>query len=660
MEAAAADAPEMTSRQKKDAEKLARKLAKAAKKAAEKAAAGGGGAEGGGAAAAPAPPADTGADISSIVRGDAGALTDEQRRVAAARAVTGVLASEPECRDVKFDAFTVMVGGNLLLTESKVELTQGRRYGVIGANGSGKSNVLAALAQREVPMPDFVDIFHLHEEAAATEQTGVEAVIAHLVDEAAKLEALSETIIEAEGPDDPRLEAIFERLDELDPTGSEPRARKILSGLGFADHLVPMDRKTKHMSGGWRMRVSLAKALFAAPSLLLLDEPTNHLDLEACVWLEEHLAGYSKCLVVVSHSEDFLNSVCSDMVWLKPNPFGAGGQGCNGCTLRYYGGNYDTFTKIVGEEERVQQKAYEKQQADMQKLSDFVRINRANGKADAAKSKKKVLEKVEAGKVERPQPREPSLVFNFPESEQLPPPVLPFDNVSFSYSGKPEDYLYDKLSLAVDYDSRVALVGPNGCGKSTLVKLMSGEIEPTRGSVKPHAKLRLTKYHQHSCDVLDLDKSPLEFMRSKFPAKDVAKEYVCKGTELCYRPRNEEQWRSFLTNFGFNTRTQTSPIGMLSDGQRSRLVFSMLAMAPAGVLLLDEPTNHLDLDAVECLAKAIKEFQGGVVLVSHDFRLIDEVAKEIWVCEDKSVKRFEGSIHDYKRILSKKMALHKV
>ena len=667
-------APKLTKKQlraKKKAEKEALKAASAAalegKKAHEieaAAAAVATAAQGGAetaAAAAPPPPkpvdgtasaGDSGGGIETVAKGDAGALTAEQLRVATVRAVTGVLASEAQARDVKFDAFSVMVGGNQLVTDCKLELNQGCRYGLIGVNGAGKSNVLSAIAQRDIPLPDFIDVYHLHEEAPATEMTGVEAVINHVVEEAAKLEALSEQIIEAEGPEDERLEAIFERLDELDPTGSEPRARKILSGLGFSDTLVPMDRKTKHMSGGWRMRVSLAKALFAGPSLLLLDEPTNHLDLEACVWLEEHLSRYSKCLLVVSHSQDFLNAVCTDMIWLKPNPHGAGGHGCNGATLCYYGGNYDTFVAVTGEEERVQAKLYDKQQADMDKLSTFVRVNKANGVASSAKSKKKVLEKVEAAAVDRPMEHQRSLVFEFPECERLPPPVLPFDNVSFSYSGKVEDYLYERLSLAVDYDSRVALVGPNGCGKSTLVKLMSGELSPTQGTVKPHAKLKMAQYHQHSADVLDLDATPLVFMRSMFPPSSVP-----KGR---YRPRNEEQWRSYLNSFGFSTRLQTSPIGLMSDGQKSRLVFAILAMRESGVLLLDEPTNHLDLDAVAGLAEAIRAFKGGVVLVSHDFRLIDQVAKEIWVCEDKGVSRFDGSIHDYKKILAKKMAVHKV
>eukprot|EP00501_MAST-03F_sp_TOSAG23-6_P000631 GSMAST32.ASY1.ANO1.654.1 assembled CDS len=413
-------------------------------------------------------------------------------------------------------------------------------------------------------------------------------------------------------------------MEEEGPEDDQPRARLILSGLGFCDRLVPMDRKTKNMSGGWRMRVSLAKALFAAPSLLLLDEPTNHLDLEACVWLEEHLANYpkNKCLVVVTHSEDFMNAVCTDTIWLKPNP-------CAGAKLKYYGGNYETFVKVTTDEERVQVKQYEKQQADMAKLSTY--------------SKKRVLEKIQNDAVAKPQVRESSLVFTFPETDRLPPPVMPFDNVSFGYSGKKEDYLYEDLNIAVDYDSRVALVGPNGCGKSTLLKLMSGELLPTTGAVKTHSKLKMALYHQHSADVLDLDLSPLEFMQKTFPPKSVA-----KGTA----------WIAYLSNFGFTRGNQTSPIGLLSDGQRSRLVFAMIAMTP--MLLLDEPTNHLDIEAVQGLVEAIKMFKGGVVLVSHDFRLIDQVANEIWVCEDKGVTKFDGAIRDYKHILAKKMAKLKV
>jgi len=562
-------------------------------------------------------------------------ITAEQQRVAASRAVTGVLASTAAARDVKFQSFSVSVGGKQLVSDCALELTQGCRYGLLGDNGSGKSNVLAAIAQREIPLPKHISVFHLHEEAPPTELSGVQAVIEHVKSEVERLEAMSEAILEEVGPEDERLEAINDRLAELDPTGAEPRARKILSGLGFADPLVPMDRATKHMSGGWRMRVSLAQALFAAPELLLLDEPTNHLDLEACVWLEDHLSTYPKCLLVVSHSQDFLNSVCTHTVWLHHG------------TLSYYGGNYANFVATVAEEERLQLKVYEKQQADMEKLSDFVRVNKANGVAASAKSKKKVLEKLEDGAVTKPKLREPTLTFSFPECSRLAPPVLPFDGVSFAYSGKKEDHLYEELNLGVDCDSRVALVGPNGCGKSTLLKLMSGALTPTEGSVKRHQHCVLGLYHQHSAEVLDLDTSPLAFIRKH-----------AQGTPL--KGKSEEWFRSFLAQFGFSNEQQQSPMGLLSDGQRSRIVFSTLATKDHTILLLDEPTNHLDVDAVDGLAQAIKGFGGGVVLVSHDFRLIDQVANEIWVCEGKGVRRYDGTIHDYKKQLAKKMAKHKV
>jgi ATP-binding cassette subfamily F protein 2 len=273
-------------------------------------------------------------------------------------------------------------------------------------------------------------------------------------------------------------------------------------------------------------------------------------------------------------------------------------------------------------------------------------VNKANGVAQSAKSKKKVLEKVEDEAVEKPQERQQTLTFKFDECDKLDPPVMPFDGVSFSYSGKPEEYLYKSLDLAVDCDSRVALVGPNGCGKSTLMKLMSGELTPTEGAVKKHQHLSLGYFHQHSSDILEPDLSPLAFMKKRFPPSEVK--------------RSEEMWRSYMTLFGFNRQTMTTETGMLSDGQKTRLVFAVMCMKPYNILLLDEPTNHLDVDAVNGLADAIRSFSGGVVLVSHDFRLIDQVANEIWVCQDQTVKKFDGSIHEYKTQLSKKVAKHKV
>jgi len=391
-----------------------------------------------------------------------------------------------------------------------------------------------------------------------------------------------------------------------------------------------MERATRDMSGGWRMRVSLAKALFAAPTLLLLDEPTNHLDLEACVWLEEHLSHYKKCLLVVSHSQDFLNTVCNKIVWLHDRD------------LKYYGGNYATFCAQVEAEEKITLKLYEKQQADMAKLADYVEANHANGKAKSAASKDKVLTKIKSEAVAKPMLKENTFTFEFPDCDKLPSPVLPFDGVCFAYSGEKADYLYENLDIGVDCDSRIALVGPNGCGKSTLLKLMAGELRPTEGDVKPHPALLIGRYNQHSAEQLDPENTVFAFFKSTYPNSPTFK-------------RTDEFWRAWLDRFGLGTKMQNTKIGCLSDGQKSRIVFAMINMRNPNLLLLDEPTNHLDVDAIDGLANAIKKFNGGVVLVSHDFRLIDQVADQIWVCENKKVTRWRGTIREYKTKLAKAM-----
>ena len=417
--------------------------------------------------------------------------------------MTGVLASNPTSCDTKIEKFSVTVAGQSLLDDATLELNVGTRYGFIGQNGSGKTNVLNAIALREIPIPDHVDLYHLHAEAEPTDRTAVEAVVDHVTEEIARLEAAQDLIIETSGAEDERLEVISDRLAELDPDTFEFEARKILSGLGFSNKTVPMERATKDMSGGWRMRVSLAKALFAAPTLLLLDEPTNHLDLEACVWLEEHLSHYKKCLLVVSHSQDFLNTVCNKIVWLHDKD------------LKYYGGNYATFCAQVEAEEKIQLKLFEKQQADMAKLADYVEANHANGKAKSAASKDKVLTKIKAEAVERPKLRENTFVFEFPDCDKLPSPVLPFDGVCFAYDGTKESYLYEELDIGVDCDSRIALVGPNGCGKSTLLKLMAGN-SPRRRVTKPHPALVIGRYNQHSAEQLD-EKTVFGFFKSQYP-----------------------------------------------------------------------------------------------------------------------------------------------
>ncbi|GAB5588029.1 ABC transporter ATP-binding protein arb1 [Umbelopsis nana] len=568
--------------------------------------------------------------LSSSMNSSTDDLTLDKLNLKVDRTATGVYTSQERSRDLKIESYSLNYHGRVLIDNATIELNFGRRYGLIGANGSGKSTFLQSLASKDIEIPGHFDIYLLNQEAEPENKNAVEAVIEHAQKEVARLEKQVEDILgEEDGAENPLLEDIYERIESLDPSTFETRACTLLAGLGFTT--LQMQKNTEDMSGGWRMRVALAKALFIRPTVLLLDEPTNHLDLEACVWLEEYLKTYDRILVIVSHSQDFLNGVCTNMMHLTHKR-----------KLIYYGGNYDQFVKTKEENEVNQAKAYQKQQDEIAHIKKF--IASAGTYANLvrqAKSKQKIIDKMEAAglieKVEHP----PPFKFSFTDTDKLPPPVLAFQDVSFAYSGNMADCLYRNVELGVDMDSRVALVGPNGAGKSTLLKLMSGELVATGGRVQRHTNLKLAKYSQHSNDQLDMDLSPIDYMKKQFPA-------VSTDTDF---------WRRQIGRYGLTGTHQTSPIAHLSDGLKSRLVFAELAMAHPHIILLDEPTNHLDMESIDSLADAINRFSGGVVLVSHDFRLISQVAKDIWRCENGHVEPFEGSIQEYKEALRKNVKL---
>ncbi|KAG2178921.1 hypothetical protein INT43_001768 [Umbelopsis isabellina] len=582
-------------------------------------------------------PADSGKStpaLSSSMNSSTDDLTLSKLNLKVDRTATGVYTSQERSRDLKIESYSLNYHGRVLIDNATIELNFGRRYGLIGANGSGKSTFLESLASKDIEIPKHFDasisIYLLNQEAEPEAKNAVQAVIEHAEKEVARLEKEVEEILgQEDGADNPILEDIYERIDGLDPSTFETRACTLLAGLGFTT--AQMAKNTEDMSGGWRMRVALAKALFIRPTVLLLDEPTNHLDLEACVWLEEYLKTYDRILVIVSHSQDFLNGVCTNMMHLTHKR-----------KLIYYGGNYDQFVKTKEENEVNQAKAYQKQQDEIAHIKKF--IASAGTYANLvrqAKSKQKIIDKMEAAglieKVEHP----PPFKFSFTDTDKLPPPVLAFQDVSFAYSGNMADCLYRNVELGVDMDSRVALVGPNGAGKSTLLKLMSGELVATGGRVQRHTNLKLAKYSQHSNDQLDMELTPIDYMKKQFPE-------VSTETDF---------WRRQIGRYGLTGTHQTSPIAHLSDGLKSRLVFAELAMAHPHIILLDEPTNHLDMESIDSLADAINRFSGGVVLVSHDFRLISQVAKEIWRCENGHVEPFEGSIQEYKEALRKNVKI---
>ncbi|CDF33106.1 unnamed protein product [Chondrus crispus] len=528
-------------------------------------------------------------------------------------------------RDIKIGAFSLNFHNKVLIEDTMIELTVGRRYGLIGANGCGKSTFLRVLAERQVPIPEYIDIHLLSEEAQPSEESALDYVINSAKKEVARLEARSDDILTEDGPESELLQDIYDRLDELDPSTFESRASTILCGLGFDS--VTIKKKTKDMSGGWRMRVALAKALFIQPTMLLLDEPTNHLDLSACVWLEEYLSRYNKILIVVSHSQDFLDGVCTDTMVMQQQ------------SLKYWGGNYSTYVRTREEQDTNQLKLYKKQQEEIRHIKQFIAsCGTYANLVRQAKSRQKQLDKmVEAGLLEPPY-EEPCFKFTFLGCGTLAPPLISFSDVAFSYSGKKQDYLYSDLSFGVDSESRISLVGPNGAGKSTLLNLMVHKLSPTEGSVSHKSGLRVGRYHQHSADQLDFNLSPVEYIRQRYP----------KLHETL------QGYRAEVGRFGITGEAQLSPIGHLSDGLKSRLVFAEIAIRKPHILLLDEPTNALDCTGIDALAEAINSFEGGVVLVSHDFRLLSQVAREIWVVEE-GVKVWRGDILSYKESLKKGM-----
>eukprot|EP01129_Flabellula_baltica_P004816 TRINITY_DN1711_c0_g1_i1.p1 TRINITY_DN1711_c0_g1~~TRINITY_DN1711_c0_g1_i1.p1 ORF type:complete len:583 (+),score=145.89 TRINITY_DN1711_c0_g1_i1:102-1850(+) len=531
----------------------------------------------------------------------------------------GVLDSQELSRDIKISRFSVSLDGTNLLVDTTLTLNNGRRYGMIGPNGSGKTTVLKAIGNRLVPIPDYMDIYHLVREVPADPITALEAVLGDLTEEAHRIEDALNDMLASEDPDDEIINAYYDKLEDLDLETAPARAGRILHGLGFSKEM--QNKQCKDYSGGWRMRIALARALFVKPYILLLDEPTNHLDLESTIWLEDYLSKYSKILIIISHSQDFLNNVCTNIIHLTNK------------RLDYYSGNYDTYVKTRMELLENHMKKYKKDQADIAHMKNYIaRFGHGNKKmARQAKSKEKTLKKIlDSGNIAEKIEMDKILTFRFVPCGDLPPPVLQFQNVSFGYN--PDTLIYENLELGINLDSRIALVGPNGAGKSTLLKLMYGELVPTEGMVRAHTHLRIARYHQHSHEEMDLSISALRYMVNQFPDLE----------------NKVEAMRRQIGKFGITGDYQSMPMSQLSDGILSRVVFANITAQEPHLLLLDEPTNHLDIETIDSLAEAINEWDGGMVLVSHDFRLISQVADEIWICEHGTITPWTGDILEYK------------
>lgn len=546
--------------------------------------------------------------------------------------------SAGKSKDIKLDNFDLYVGeGQRILSEASLTLAYGRRYGLVGQNGIGKSTLLRALSRRELNIPKHITILHVEQEIRGDDTSALQSVLdadvwrksllqeeQKITERISEIEKLREefeeganevTKLDNEREDlDKHLQEVNEKLYDMESDKAESRAAGILYGLGFTKETQHLATKT--FSGGWRMRLSLARALFCEPDLLLLDEPSNMLDVPSITYLAQYLQGYKSTVLVVSHDRAFLNEVATDIIHQHSE------------RLDYYrGSNFDSF--YASREERIknQRREYDNQMAYRKHLQAFIDKFRYNAaKSSEAQSRIKKLEKLP---LLEPPEDDKVVTFKFPEPDNISPPILRMEDVTFGYD--PSKVLLKNVDLDVLMTSRIAFCGGNGTGKTTLLKLLMEDLRPLSGFVTRNGRLRIGYFAQHHVDAMDLSLSAVLWMAQTFPGK------------------SDEEYRRHLGSFGITGSLGLQKMQLLSGGQKSRVAFAALCLNQPHILILDEPSNHLDTQGLDALADALIEFKGGILMVSHDVSIIDRVCDEIWISEDQQVKKFPGNINDYKK-----------
>src|SRR5271154_838022 len=510
---------------------------------------------------------------------------------------------------------TYRIAGRVLLDKASLSIPAGHRIGLVGPNGTGKSTLFKLISGElhadggEITLIKGASMGMVRQDLPDDDTTLIDIVLAADTERAALLE-------EAETADDPdRIGYIYTRLEEISAYDAPSRAATILSGLGFSER--DQNSPISSFSGGWRARVALAAALFREPNLLLLDEPTNHLDFEAMVWLENFLIRYKHTLVIISHDRDILNKTVEHIVHLENQQ------------LTLYTGNYDHFERKRAERMMGQQALREKQLAQKAHMMEFVeRFKAKASKARQAQSRLKMIEKmdiVDAVMAER------VTAFNFPEPEEEKSPMIVLENVDAGYSkDKP---VLKNLELRIDADDRIALLGANGNGKSTLMKLISGRLPQLSGLIHKSGKLRVGYFAQFQTDEMDITQTPFEVAAR-----------LMKGLA-------ESRVRAALGKFGFDKHKADTKVGELSGGEKARLLFCLMSFDAPHMMLLDEPTNHLDMDAREALMQALNAYTGVVILVSHDPHLVECVADQLWLVDRGSCVPFEDDLDAYRALV---------
>lgn len=515
---------------------------------------------------------------------------------------------------LRIDDISYSIAGRPLFEHASATIPYGHKVGLVGPNGAGKTTLFRLIRGElgldggAISLPTRARIGGVAQEAPGTATSVLDTVLA-ADEERASLIAESAT-----ATDPHRIAEIQTRLADIDAWSAEARAATILRGLGFSTE--DQARPTSDYSGGWRMRVALAGVLFSQPDLLLLDEPTNYLDLEGALWLESYLQRYPHTVIVISHDRDLLNRAVGHILHLEERK------------LVLYSGGYDTFARTRAEKRALQAAEAKKQEARRAHLQSFVDRFRAKAsKAVQAQARIKMLAKMEPITA----PEEAKFHrFSFPQPDQLSPPIVSLDGVSVGYDNR---VVLHKLNLRIDQDDRIALLGRNGQGKSTLSKLLAGRLEPMEGRIARSGKLRIGYFAQHQVDELELDETPLAHVRRLRP--DEAP------------PR----LRARLAGFGLMEAQAETRVGQLSGGQKARLSLLLATIDAPHLLILDEPTNHLDIESREALTEALNDYTGAVVLVSHDMHLLNLVADRLWLVDQGGVSPWAGDLDDYRRML---------
>ena len=515
---------------------------------------------------------------------------------------------------IKFENIGYSIAGRPLVEDARAAIPAGHKVGLVGRNGTGKTTLFRVI-RGELPLdtgsisiPKGARIGGIAQEVPSNEVSLIETVLAQDIERAALLD-------ESETTTDPnRIAEVQTRLADIDAWSAPARAASILKGLGFDEEKQAMPCSA--FSGGWRMRVALAGVLFSQPDLLLLDEPTNYLDLEGAIWLETYLARYPHTVIIVSHDRGLLNRAVGSILHLEDRK------------LTFYQGNYDTFANTRAARLAAAESEAKKQEARRAHLQSYVdRFRYKADKAKQAQARIKMISKMQPIST----PQEAALRrFTFPEPEELQPPILRLDHASVGYDGPP---VLKNLDLRIDQDDRIALLGQNGQGKSTLSKLIADRLTPCAGSIVRSTKLRIGYFAQHQVDELHLDETPLEHLRRLRPDPTPAK------------------LRAMLGGFGIGAEQADTQVGRLSGGQKARLSLMLATLDAPHLLILDEPTNHLDIESREALVEALTQYSGAVILVSHDMHLLSLVADRLWLVKDGHVSPYNDDLESYRALL---------